>query len=94
MRYADILLLFENNPDPSSWIRVNNESGDGGVTIYCREDVLLVITFQFITRQGKPIARFQFNYGPTTLGWAHIELTNQTVPETDYILRKIKSVMS
>lgn len=94
MRYADILSIFESNQNPSSWIRVSSESGDGSVTIYCREDVLLVITFQFIARQGKIIARLQFGYGSTSLAWVHIELASHTTPETEYILREIKSIVS
>jgi hypothetical protein len=44
MKLSDILDLIANSASPKDWMRVNNESGDGGFTMVAVRDVLLCLS--------------------------------------------------
>jgi len=76
MRLSDIMEVLQHYQSSEDWLRVNNESQDGGDTLVCREDVLLCMKFNLVWNDGKPFIRLELTYGPTLLSWADIPMAS------------------
>jgi hypothetical protein len=76
MKLSDILDLIKNSPSPADWMRVNNESGDGGFTMFSVEDVLLCLSINLVWKAGNPFTRLQVTYGSTILSWGDLPVTS------------------
>jgi hypothetical protein len=70
MKLVDILLLLFKHRSPTDWMRVNNESGDGGFMLFSVHDVQLGVSVNLISKGGKPATRFELVYNSTILAWA------------------------
>ncbi len=92
MKLTDILDILKHYQSPADWLRVDNESRDGGNTLVCLEDVLLCMRFNFIWQGNKPLMRLELAYGPTLLSWADIPLRDLSDrPNHETILQTLLS---
>jgi hypothetical protein len=82
MTYDEAIQLFLGNCQHSAWTQVFNESGDGGFTSVCNQDIALTVSVNVIWKGRKPASSFQVRYGTTTLFWFEIPVVSSNDLET------------
>jgi hypothetical protein len=94
MKLSDILELIDKSPSPKDWMRVNNESGDGGFTMVAVRDVLLCLSLDLVWKGSKPFTRLQITYGSTIISWADLPITpSDTFEDHARVLAALKNLL-
>jgi hypothetical protein len=79
MKLSDIIQLVKEDRSPGDWLRVNNESGDGGFTMVCVRNVMLCICVNLVWVEDKPFTRIQISYGSVILTWGDLPVLSSEV---------------
>jgi hypothetical protein len=94
MKLSAVLDLFNESQSPNDWLRVNDQNGDGGFTMVCKQDVLLCLSIKLVWVKGKPFTRIQVAYGSTILSWADLPVTaSEVVKDHSEILAAAKRAL-
>ena len=95
MKLSEILLILGDSQSPQDWMRVNDESGDGGFVMVCRKDVLLCLTVDLVWVADKPFTRLEVKYSSTILSWADLPLASaDRVPDVDQLIGHANKLLS